>query len=199
MFVIYNNLKEEFIMELSRDERLFLLELAKKTIQAIIEGKSLEELDIDETQLSPTLRQKAGVFVTLHKDRDLRGCIGYIFPILPLWQAVMENARNAAFRDPRFSPLSPDELEKVEIEISVLTEPESINDISEFRVGIDGIILKKGPYQAVFLPQVAPEQGWDSETTLRQLSMKAGLNPDGWKTGATFETFQAIVFSEETF
>ncbi|MEA3223152.1 MAG: AmmeMemoRadiSam system protein A [Thermodesulfobacteriota bacterium] len=184
-------------MKLSGDERLFLLELARKTIQAIIKGKSLEELVIDEDQLSPTLLQKAGVFVTLHKDHDLRGCIGYILPMLPLWQAVMENARNAAFRDPRFSPLSPDELEKVEIEVSVLTEPESINGISEFRVGIDGIILEKGPYQAVFLPQVAPEQGWDSEATLRQLSMKAGLNPDGWKTGATFKTFQAIVFSEK--
>ncbi|MCD6570777.1 MAG: AmmeMemoRadiSam system protein A [Deltaproteobacteria bacterium] len=183
-------------MELSRDERLFLLKLARRTIQSIIEGKSLEEIEVDERRISPLLRQKAGVFVTIHKDHDLRGCIGYILPILPLWQAVMENARNSAFRDPRFSPLSPDELEKVEIEISVLTPPRPISDISEFRVGIDGIILKKGPNQAVFLPQVAPEQKWDSKTTLQHLSMKAGLDPDGWESGAKFETFQAIVFSE---
>ena len=87
----------------------------------------------------------------------------------------------------------------MQIEISVLTQPESIDDLSQFRTGLDGIILRKDIYQAVFLPQVAPEQGWDKDTTLTQLSLKAGLDADGWREGASFETFQAEVFSEADF
>lgn len=183
-------------MALSKVDKEFLLGLARTTIRTILEGGNPEKLAIDPAQLSPALKEQRGVFVSLHKDHDLRGCIGYILPMLPLWQAVIENARNAAFRDPRFSPLKPDEFPRVEIEISVLTVPGPIKDISEFRVGTDGIILKKGFNQAVFLPQVAPEQGWDAPTTLQYLSMKAGLPPEGWQSGATFETFQAEVFSE---
>ena len=96
----------------------------------------------------------------------------------------------------RFLENHKNELDNIEIEISALSVPEKIKDVSEFSVGIDGIILKKGFHQAVFLPQVAPEQGWDAETTLKYLSMKAGLSPDAWHEGATFETFQAEVFSE---
>jgi len=186
-------------MPLTKEERKFLLSLARKTIETIMDGKDIHDVEPDESDLSPALKEKRGVFVTLHEDHELRGCIGYILPLLPLWQAVMENARNAAFRDPRFTPLSPEELGKIDIEISVLTPPREINNISEFRVGTDGIILKKGPYQAVFLPQVAPEQGWDRETTLRYLSMKAGLDPEAWRKDARFETFQAEVFSESDY
>ena len=183
-------------MELTKDEKIFLISLARTTIKTVIKGGSLEETKPKEPGLSPSLKEKRGVFVTLHKNHELKGCIGYILPLLPLWQAVIENARNAAFRDPRFAPLMPNELSMVKIEISVLTAPKAIYDISEFRIGIDGIILKKGAYQAVFLPQVAPEQGWDRETTLRYLSMKAGLSPEDWREDALFETFQAEVFSE---
>lgn len=183
-------------MELSRVEKELLLDLARTTMRTVLDGGSHEQVKLEEHLLTPALQEQRGVFVTLHKDHDLRGCIGYILPMLPLWQAVVENARNAAFCDPRFSPLKPDEFEGIDIEISVLTVPDKIKDISEFRVGIDGIILKKGFHQAVFLPQVAPEQGWDAQTKLKYLSMKAGLPPNGWTSGAVFETFQAEVFGE---
>lgn len=184
-------------MELTTEDKKYLLALARRTIRTILDGGNPEQQHIDAKGLSAALKEQRGVFVTLHKGHDLRGCIGYILPMLPLYQAVIENARNAAFRDPRFSPLRPEELERVAIEISVLSVPGQIKDISEFRVGIDGIILKKGFHQAVFLPQVAPEQGWDAQTTLQYLSMKAGLPPNGWTSGAVFETFQAEVFSED--
>ncbi len=190
---------DRYTMPLTKEERRLLLSLARKAIKAIIEGKDIHDVEPETSSLSPTLKKKMGVFVTLHKNQELRGCIGYILPMLPLWQAVMENARNAAFRDPRFPPLGPKELGQVDIEISVLTPPREISDISEFRVGTDGIILKKGPYQAVFLPQVATEQGWDRETTMRYLSMKAGLDPEAWRRDARFETFQAEVFSESDY
>jgi hypothetical protein len=182
---------------LTQDEKKYLLRLARETIRSLLEGKSPENLIMEDELSSITLQEDRGVFVTLHKkDHELRGCIGYILPMMPLKQAVVENARNSAFRDPRFSPLKNDELDKILIEISVLSVPEKISGISEFRVGIDGIILKKGHHQAVFLPQVAPEQGWDAETTMQYLSMKAGLSPSAWKEGSTLETFQAEVFGE---
>jgi len=181
-------------MELNAAERLQLLNLARNTIAAIL--KTGIEPSLSPADFSPVLSEQRGVFVTLHKRGELRGCIGYIFPLLPLWQAVAENARNAAFRDPRFTPVRPEELVEILIEISVLTEPRPISALAEFGVGQDGIILRKGTHQAVFLPQVAPEQGWDAETTLTHLSLKAGLGPDDWRSGASFETFQAEVFGE---
>lgn len=184
-------------MKLSKDNKLELIRLARMTIQTILDGKSIDEMQNHEHTMPAALKVRRGVFVTLHKGHDLRGCIGYILPLLPLWQATVENARNSAFRDPRFPPLHPDESDSISVEISVLTEPKKIRDISEFRVGEDGIILKKGFHQAVFLPQVASEQGWDAETTLNHLSQKAGLEPDGWKSADSLETFQAEVFSEE--
>jgi AmmeMemoRadiSam system protein A len=184
-------------MKLTDSEKAFLLKLARDTIKTLLQGRGIEDLRMDKESITDTLKEECGVFVTLQKaHHEFRGCIGYILPMLPLWQAVIENARNAAFRDPRFSPLKKNELDNIGIEISVLSIPVKIKDISEFRVGVDGIILKKGFHQAVFLPQVAPEQGWDAETTLEYLSMKAGLSPDAWHEGSTFETFQAEVFSE---
>ncbi len=183
-------------MKLNNEDRTYLLELARGTIAGILEGDSLDDILPDQAELSTALQEKCGVFVTLHSGGDLRGCIGYIFPMLPLWEAVMENARNAAFRDPRFTPLQPSELDGIEIEISVLTQPERIDSIDDFVLGRDGIILKRGQHQAVFLPQVAPEQGWDVETTMRHLSMKAGLGPEEWRESSIYETFQAQVFGE---
>lgn len=186
-------------MRLNAIEKVCLLKLARRTIQAILNGKSIDAIEMPESELTEIILEKRGVFVSLHEEHELRGCIGYIQPLMPLWQAVIENARNAAFRDPRFTPLGVSELAGVHLEISVLTPPEVINDVSEFRIGIDGIILKKDVHQAVFLPQVAHEQGWDRETTLKHLSLKAGLDADAWREGASFETFQAEVFSEADF
>lgn len=115
---------------------------------------------------------------------------------MALWQAVVENAENAALKDHRFPPVRPEELKDIAIEISVLTVPRRVASLDEFIVGKHGLIISKGLRSAVFLPQVAPEQGWDRIETARQLCLKAGLPADAWKEGATFEVFTAEVFAE---
>ena len=127
----------------------------------------------------------------------MRGCIGYIEPIKPLYQSIIDNTINAAVNDPRFQNVSKEELADIKIEISVLTPPHKVGSYNDIQIGKHGIILKKGFHTAVFLPQVAPEQGWDLETTLTHLSLKAGLDADAWKSGTEFEVFTAIVFSED--
>jgi len=129
-----------------------------------------------------------------HPHKQLRGCIGYIYPVKSLLAAVCENAINAASVDPRFSPVSTEELSKLEIEINVLTKPSPVPSWQDIKLGEDGIVLKKGEHQAVFLPKVAPEFGWDLQETLGQLSLKAGLSPDAWRQGTQFEIFQSQVF-----
>ncbi len=143
----------------------------------------------------PDLKARSGAFVTLKKEGRLRGCIGYIRPHKPLYQAVAENGINAALRDHRFSPLTPGELDGLEVEVSVLTPPQTVDSHLDFDVGEEGIILEKNGRSAVFLPEVAVEQGWDREQTLTRLSQKAGLPPDAWRQGASFKTFRSIKYS----
>ncbi|MFA6690319.1 MAG: AmmeMemoRadiSam system protein A, partial [Sphaerochaetaceae bacterium] len=146
----------------------------------------------------PELSERRACFVTLKDGTDnLRGCIGNIEAFEPLGENLARNAYNAAFSDPRFAPLEPEELPEIRIELSILTPVVSIEDPTKFEIGKDGIILRQGTRGAVFLPQVPPEQGWDQVTTLEYLSRKAGLAPDGWKVpGTTFQTFRAEVFGE---
>ncbi|MDD3094934.1 MAG: AmmeMemoRadiSam system protein A [Candidatus Neomarinimicrobiota bacterium] len=145
----------------------------------------------------PVYDTRPGLFVTLHKQGELRGCIGYIEGVRPLSRALYEMADAAAFRDPRFSPLQAEELEKTDIEISLLSPLEKVDSYLDIEIGKHGIIMKKGMHQAVFLPQVAPEQGWDLKATLRHLSLKAGLPVDSYlKPDCRFFVFTAEVFSE---
>ncbi|MBF0273723.1 MAG: AmmeMemoRadiSam system protein A [Nitrospinae bacterium] len=178
-------------------EKKLLLQLAR----AIIGNKLIAEKVPDDLSVAidrvPLFKENRGVFVTLHINNNLRGCIGYIEPYKPLLEAVIDNAISAAFRDTRFAPLTAEEFRQVDIEISVLTVPEIISSYDKFIVGRHGIILKKGRNQAVFLPQVAPEQGWNQETTLMYLSQKAGLAPDAWREGCEFKVFEAEHFSEK--
>ncbi len=146
--------------------------------------------------LPERLRELSGAFVTLKRDGHLRGCIGYITPRKPLYQAVLENGFNAANRDRRFRPVAPDELGDLELEISVLTPPRPIGSPDEFLVGEQGVILHKDGHQAVFLPEVAVEQGWTREDTLTHLARKAGLPEDGWREGAAFEVFTSLKYAE---
>lgn len=139
---------------------------------------------------------KRGAFVTLKKHGELRGCIGHIAVDLPLCECVGRMALEAALHDSRFPPLERDELPRTEIEISVLTPALPVSGPDAIVVGRDGVILRKGGRSAVFLPQVALEQGWDRETMLSNLARKAGLPADAWRSGAEFLTFQAEVFSE---
>jgi AmmeMemoRadiSam system protein A len=142
------------------------------------------------------LKEKRGAFVTLTVEGDLRGCIGYPLPVKPLDETIIEMAVAAASRDTRFEPLRPDEMGRLEIEISVLGLPEPAGDPAEVEVGRHGIIVSKGLYKGLLLPQVPVEQGWDRETYLSHGCLKAGLPPDEWKKGAKIEIFTAQVFSE---
>ena len=153
-----------------------------------------EEIELLLTATPEAFRKPAGAFVTLRNGGKLRGCIGYIAPIKPTWEAVLDNAAAAAVRDPRFSPVSPRDLPLLEIEVSVLTEPVPIPDWQAFEPGRDGIVLEKAGRRAVFLPEVATQQGWGREETLRHLALKAGLPPDAWREGARFAVFSSRTY-----
>ncbi|MBP7127082.1 AmmeMemoRadiSam system protein B [Myxococcota bacterium] len=176
--------------------RSWLLDLARETLRRHLAGRPLPDPVREGREVPPKARETYGVFVTLKKHGDLRGCIGSIVGTEPLYQGVLRNAVNAASHDPRFAPMTAAEEPEVEIEISVLTPLKEVPSFQDIRVGRDGVLIEKGGRRAVFLPQVAPEQGWDLATMLTHLSMKAGLAPDAWKSGARFQTFQAHVFHE---
>jgi AmmeMemoRadiSam system protein A len=180
----------------SSDEKKMMLALARSSI-----GNALKKQGTSIPEALPgKLRKIRSCFVTLHaKDGSLRGCIGNIAAFEPLCDNIIHNASNSAFQDPRFQRIkSLDELSDIMIEISVLTPPAAIKSTDDFIVGKHGIILSKDFQSSVFLPQVAPEQGWDKETTLVHLSLKAGLGPYAWKEAdAEFKVFEAIVFSEK--
>ena len=135
--------------------------------------------------------------MTLHKGKELRGCIGYPLPMESLYSAVIDNAISAATEDPRFTEVSLDEFKSLSIEISILTIPKEISDINSINIGRDGIIISQGHIKGLFLPQVPVEQGWNLEQYLSYGCLKAGLIHDEWKRDVKIEIFQAIVFSEE--
>lgn len=145
------------------------------------------------------LQQPRGAFVTLKKKGELRGCIGRMMGDEPLGKTVGMMAIQAAVNDRRFNPLTADELKDIEIEISVLTPMKRVPGVADIVVGRDGVLLSKEGRSAVFLPQVATEQGWNRDEMLDHLCLKAGLAAGSWKKGAQFSTFQAIVFSESQF
>ncbi len=173
-------------------DRKYLLALARETISRYLTIKMVPLPRLS----SPILREPHGVFVTLKKRGDLRGCIGNMITDRPLAELVGAMALQSAFEDPRFSPVTLRELADLEIEISVLTPMKPVTGPNDIVVGRDGVLLKKGGRSAVFLPQVAPEQGWGRDEMLSHLSQKAGLPSNAWRDGASFLTFQAIVFSE---
>ena len=167
----------------------FLIDLAKKSIETKLPYKTPENIPEE-------LNFKSGCFVTLHKDGNLRGCIGN-FREIPIVENVYNMAQEAAYGDPRFNPLQKEEFDKIEIEISVLSPMKRINDINEIKVGRDGIYIKKGFFSGVLLPQVATEYNWDRLTFLAHTCLKAGLNQNCWQDSDTeIYTFEALVFSE---
>jgi AmmeMemoRadiSam system protein A len=184
-------------LELTDSDRRALLKLARGTIAAALAGRPPAKPEDAGAAATPAMRQVMGGFVTLTIAGDLRGCIGEIFPRRPLVEVVREHAINAAFEDPRFPPLTAAELPQIRIEISALTPPEPVASWEEIEIGRHGMVLQLGSRSAVFLPQVAPEQGWDRETTLTHLALKAGLRPDAWRDPrARFTVFEAVVFHE---
>ena len=182
--------------ELADEDKEVLLSLARKTIAYGLEHRQTPQISDLGITISEAVKPPRAAFVTLKKAGLLRGCIGDIFPRQPLYKSVLANAINAAFRDQRFSQLQKEEFEEVTIEISALTAPRPVASYDQIRIGTDGIVLNKAGSSAVFLPQVPGEQGWDLNKTLTQLSLKAGLEADEWKEGASFLVFQADVFGE---
>jgi hypothetical protein len=172
-----------------------LLALVRETL-----ARKLSRQTVPMAQgLSSGAQQKRGVFVTLKKRGDLRGCIGRMIPDKPLHELVGAVALQSALEDPRFRPVTLEELQDLEIEISVLTPMAPVPNADHIIVGRDGVLIRKGGRSAVFLPQVAPEQGWGRDDMLEHLCRKAGLPPGSWKEGAQLLTFQAIVFSDADF
>ena len=181
-------MKNEFGVE----QRKELLQLARQTIARHLEGKPLPPASGSD----PRFGEARGVFVTLHRQGELRGCIGYPLPHKPLAEAVRDNAIAAACEDPRFPPVESEELAKIDIEISILTVPQPIDDPRQVEVGRDGILVSKGFHRGLLLPQVPVEQGWNREQFLDYGCRKAGLPADEWRRGVKIETFQAEVFGE---
>jgi AmmeMemoRadiSam system protein A len=180
---------------LSLEEKRALLDLARSTIQAKLERM------VPPLKEAPTsvLKEPRGAFVTLHKKKALRGCIGIVEAIKPLWRTVSEMALASAFSDPRFPPLRKEEYEGIEIEISVMSPVRRIDTVDEIEVGTHGIIIKRGFQQGLLLPQVAVEEGWDRATFLEHTCYKAGLGSGCWKRqGTEISVFSAEVFSERT-
>ena len=178
--------------------RAWLLRIAREAVEhAVRTGRPLPAKHF-AADAPAAARAKMGAFVTLTRKADgsLRGCIGEILPMRPLVEAVTARAADSALEDPRFEPVSPDELAGLRVEVSALTPPAPVASWSDIVLGRDGMTLEKNRRFAVFLPQVAPEQGWDLATTLTHLSLKAGLPADAWRSGASFETFRAEVFHE---
>jgi len=179
---------------LTETEKKTLLKIARRTIEEYVRERKKPVFEVME----PALKEKRGVFVTLRERGKLRGCIGCITPVDKLYRAVSGMAVESAVADPRFPPVKVEELNKIEIEISVLTVPKKIRNIEEIELGRDGVIIKRGMRQGVFLPQVAEETGWSKEEFLSHLARdKAGLEADAWEDKDTgIFTFQAEVFSE---
>ncbi len=180
--------------EISSEEKQMMLKLARDAVTAYLYDDKLAEPE-DPTGI---LQRPGACFVTLHSEGGaLRGCIGSLIATEPLGENIRRNALNAAFHDPRFEPVDLDEMAEISLEISVLTPPERIASPGDFQVGAEGIILRVDGRSAVFLPQVAPEQGWDRETTYFFLCRKAGLPPDAWRRpDAELSVFRAVVFGE---
>ena len=185
---------------LDADSRAFLLRVARESMErAVRDGAGRRGRAAPPPASAPEqVRARMGAFVTLN-DRTtgaLRGCIGEILPVRPLVEAVAARAADSALRDPRFMPVTERELASLRVEISALSPPRKVGSWRDIVLGRDGMTLEKDGCFAVFLPQVAPEQGWDLPTTLSHLSLKAGLGADAWREGAQFETFRAEVFHE---
>jgi AmmeMemoRadiSam system protein A len=182
-------------MELTQKEKAALLEIVKKTIASKVNNKNIPKFTIE----SETLKEKRGAFVTIKKRDHLRGCIGYIRAVKPLWETVQEMAVAAAFHDPRFPALKLDELADLSFEVSVLSPLKRIKDVSEIEVGKHGLYITRGYNSGLLLPQVAVEHNLDKETFLMETCYKAGLPPKSWQEEETeIYIFTADYFGDPT-
>lgn len=193
------------MFDLTTDEGRYLVQLARDTIAAFLKSRKIPPTPAD---VPTKLKEKCGVFVSLNSvtnGHELRGCIGFPMPTYPLVEATMRAAVESATGDPRFSPVSPKEFQsEIVIEVSVLTPPEvvEVSDSRDYpkkiKVGRDGLIVERGVYAGLLLPQVPLEWSWDEEEFLSQCCLKAGLPLDAWLVkGTRISKFQAIIFQED--
>ncbi len=179
-------------MDLTEEEKNILINIVKRTIQCKLDGTETPELQVE----SEILKEKRGAFVTLKKNGQLRGCIGYIDAKRPLYKTIEEMAVASAFNDPRFSPLRRDELKHLILEISVLSPLTIIRNVEEINIGVHGLYIVKGYHSGLLLPQVAIEYKWDRLTFLEETCYKANISPNAWKEKDTkIYIFSANVFS----
>jgi AmmeMemoRadiSam system protein B/AmmeMemoRadiSam system protein A len=179
---------------LTAKERSSLLSLARRSIEAKLDGTWPPATEFT----SPALEAECGAFVTLEKGGALRGCIGYVEAYKPLVTTVKEMAVQAAFHDPRFPPVTADEVDDLTVEISVMSPLSEVSDVSEIEVGKHGLVIRGLGRSGLLLPQVATDYGWDRETFLEHTCAKAGLPQDAWRQdGVTILKFSAEVFGEE--
>ncbi|NOX20032.1 MAG: AmmeMemoRadiSam system protein B [Nitrospirae bacterium] len=178
---------------LTEGQKQYLLKLARQTIETYVKTGKTPEPEVKDVRLLAN----GATFVTIYKKGHLlRGCIGNIFPFMPLYKSVIRNAVAAASRDPRFRPLQPSELEDIEVEVTVLSPLEQITDIREIEIGKHGLYIVKDGRSGILLPQVATEFGWNREQFLQAVSEKAGLPPDAWKD-ATLYRFTAEIIKKD--
>jgi AmmeMemoRadiSam system protein A len=181
------------MFQLSETDQLLLLQIARESVRAHLVGESLHTTDVASGPVS----EPRGAFVSIHKDSELRGCIGNVYPVHPLYRIVAECAVSAAVADPRFAPLTPRELPEVLFEISVLSPVERITSVADIVVGTHGLLINKRYARGLLLPQVATAYGWNREQFLAETCRKAGLGPEDWKDGAAIYRFTAFVFGEQ--
>lgn len=186
-------------MEITSEEKAYLLDIVALVLgQCVGHGKKLEELSFPPVP-SEKLAEKCGAFVTYQKGKhkELRGCIGYMEGIFPLWETVARMAYAAAFSDTRFFPIEKKELPEITYEITVLTPFEPCAGVDDIEIGKHGILMECSQHRAVFLPQVPLEQGWNKTQTLEFLSLKAGLPKNAWQSSkAKFFVFTGIVLAD---
>ena len=180
------------MFQLTESDQTLLLQIARNAVQAHLCNEPASTPEI----AGGVLKESFGIFVSIHKQGDLRGCIGNVHATGPLHRSAAECAIAAAVGDPRFLPLMHEELPLVDFEISVLSPLKRIRAIEEIEVGKHGLLISKKGYRGLLLPQVATAYSWDRITFLQETCRKAGLRADDWQDGATIQCFSAFVFGE---
>jgi AmmeMemoRadiSam system protein A len=176
--------------EFSPDERSLLLRLAHDSIVA-----ALDRREISLAAPYAHLAEPRGAFTTLYYRGGLRGCVGYVLPVTPLYRTIAETARGAAFDDSRFPPVTRDESLELQVSLSILSAPQPIQ-ADQIEIGCHGLLISLGQYRGLLLPQVPVEHGWDGIQFLEQTCKKAGLPANAWQTGAKLEAFTAEIFAD---
>jgi|APSaa5957512622_1039677.scaffolds.fasta_scaffold75058_2 AmmeMemoRadiSam system protein A len=184
----------EWSPALTAEEKEALFAIATDTLAWCVGGRK-GSFDWQAYTLTPKLKVPMATFVTLKMGGQLRGCIGSLAPAAPLYESVHDNAINASLNDYRFRPVTAAELKRIDVDISILSPIEDIASRDDFKIGEHGIILRKGMHRAVYLPEVALEQKWTVEQTLSSLSQKAGMPPDAWQEGTSFQVFSSVVLA----